>query len=107
MCIRDRRNMVCFNNTTSIPSDKPKFLIERFHETEAALNMEAIRNGELKEGKCQVYVGWEQPPEGWVLLNTDGASRRNPGPAGGGGVVSGRMDMWLCRRTGSLYIDES
>ena len=36
--------------------------------------------------RTEVWLGWEPPKEGWVALNTDGASRLNLGLAGGGGV---------------------
>jgi len=73
------RNIRCFNNHMSIPSDKLKFLMERFQEIKDALFMDNIRNGELTSGKHQVHIRCEQPPEGWVILNTDGASRGNLG----------------------------
>lgn len=29
-------------------------------------------------------MGWEPPPVEWIALNTDSASKNNPGMAGGG-----------------------
>ncbi|KAL0427508.1 UNVERIFIED_CONTAM: putative ribonuclease H protein, partial [Sesamum latifolium] len=42
--------------------------------------------------KIALYKGirlifWEKPEEGWVKLNTDGASRGNPGVTGAGGII--------------------
>ena len=31
-------------------------------------------------------VLWQRPDSGWTKLNTDGASKGNPGPAGAGGI---------------------
>ena len=48
-------------------------------------------------------VRWEKPQEGWVKLNTDEASKGNPGLAGCGGVVrneDGRWIMGFARRIG-------
>ena len=38
---------------------------------------------------------WEAPPPSWATLNTDGASKGNPGPAGGG-VIRGHRGEWIC-----------
>jgi len=40
-------------------------------------------------------ICWESPPEGWVLLNTDGGSRGNPGIANAGGILRGDRGEWL------------
>lgn len=37
----------------------------------------------------EVFVRWMYPREGWVRLNTDGASKGNPGEAGAGGIIRG------------------
>jgi len=29
--------------------------------------------------KTEKLIRWTAPPDGWIKLNTDGASRRNPG----------------------------
>ena len=38
---------------------------------------------------------WEAPVAGWVILNTDGAAKGNPGPAGAGGVIRGDKGEWI------------
>ena len=40
-------------------------------------------------------VGWEKPPIGWYKLNTDGAARGNPGPAGCSAVVRDNEGKWV------------
>jgi len=44
----------------------------------------------------EAHVGWDGPPDGWICLNTDRASKDNPGPAGGGGVLRGCRGDWMC-----------
>lgn len=38
----------------------------------------------------EIGIKWEHPLDGWVKLNTNGASKGNPGQAGVGGIVRGR-----------------
>ncbi|CAL1388604.1 unnamed protein product [Linum trigynum] len=40
-------------------------------------------------------ISWAPPAKGWVMVNTDGASNGNPGPAGAGEVVRGPLGNWL------------
>ena len=35
------------------------------------------------------------PPDGWILLNVDGAAKENPGEAGGGSVVRNARGDWV------------
>ena len=41
------------------------------------------------------WVRWESGSEGWITLNTDGAAKGNPGPAGAGGVLRGDQGEWI------------
>ncbi|PKI65311.1 hypothetical protein CRG98_014275 [Punica granatum] len=40
-------------------------------------------------------MGWKQPSPGWIKLNTDGASKGNPSPAGAGGVLRKEDGVWI------------
>ncbi|QHN95925.1 hypothetical protein S245_062926 [Arachis hypogaea] len=42
----------------------------------------------------QTLVNWKLPPKNWMKLNTDIASRENPGPASSAGVMKNIMGMW-------------
>jgi hypothetical protein len=39
-------------------------------------------------------ICWTAPLGGWFKLNTDGASRGNPGSASAGGVLRNSMGDW-------------
>lgn len=41
----------------------------------------------VQENISTAPKGWTQPPEGFMKLNFDGASRGNPGPTGIGGII--------------------
>lgn len=53
---------------------------------EVAYAMKLEDNMVKKPTKVLLLVGWSFPPQGWVKLNTDGASKGNPGLAGAGGL---------------------
>lgn len=44
----------------------------------------------------ELIVRWEKPPGGWIKLNTDGASRGNPGIAAAGGVFRDDKGESVC-----------
>jgi ribonuclease HI len=43
----------------------------------------------------EIDITWQQPEEGWVVLNTDGASRRDVA-AGCGGLLHNSNGQWIC-----------
>ncbi|EOY24339.1 RNA-directed DNA polymerase (Reverse transcriptase), Polynucleotidyl transferase, Ribonuclease H fold-like protein [Theobroma cacao] len=45
--------------------------------------------------KREMLVGWQNPPQGWVAVNTDGALRRNTNMAAAGGVFRDCNEYWL------------
>jgi len=62
-------------------------------EHQRILNAFNLRNGQtpiphaVKQTTTRTPQGWTRPPEGFLKLNFDGASRGNPGPAGIGGII--------------------
>ncbi|KAG7579386.1 Ribonuclease H domain [Arabidopsis thaliana x Arabidopsis arenosa] len=47
-----------------------------------------------KPARVERMIGWVATTAGWVKLNTDGASRGNPGPATAGGVLRDGDGAW-------------
>ncbi|EOY10430.1 Ribonuclease H protein [Theobroma cacao] len=45
--------------------------------------------------KREVLVGWQNPPQGWVEVNSDGALRRGTNLAAAGGALHGYKGYWL------------
>lgn len=41
------------------------------------------------------FIKWLFPPEGWFKLNSDGASKGNPGDAGCGGLFRDASGSWV------------
>lgn len=42
--------------------------------------------GSKKRPRQEAFINWNSPPLDWIKLNSDGASRGNPGVAGGGRI---------------------
>ena len=79
----------CFNAGEDTPADKGNFLLANFDEVIHALARdEAYEAAQVRQESVEL-VRWETLPRGWVVLNTDGAAKGNPGPAAKGGVIRG------------------
>lgn len=53
-------------------------------------------SGNTKEiVQVERQVSWRKPNEGWVKLNTDGASHGNPGEATAGGALRDEEGNWI------------
>ena len=83
------RNDRSFNRNPSIPVDQVSFIFSRVGEIKAAMERNDFARNPTPRRRQEVLVRWQHPREGWVKLNTDGASKGNPGPAGGGGLIRG------------------
>lgn len=46
-----------------------------------------LNENNRKRKREEKYIRWTHPREGWLKLNTDGASKGNPGNAGAGGLI--------------------
>ncbi|KAJ8426081.1 hypothetical protein Cgig2_006789 [Carnegiea gigantea] len=79
------RNAYCFDNLSELPEDKGQFLTTRFRDLLKALELDnnPCHQTTIISG-TERFICWESPPEGWVILNTDGASKRNSRVAAGG-----------------------
>ncbi|KAL9816790.1 putative reverse transcriptase domain, ribonuclease H domain, ribonuclease H-like superfamily [Arabidopsis thaliana] len=73
--------------------DRTRFIKEAAQEVTLATNKLKGRSGTVSSN--DILVGWSVPAEGWLKLNTDGASRGNPGLSTAGGVLRGREGEWL------------
>uniref|UniRef100_A0A7C8ZGN9 RNase H type-1 domain-containing protein n=1 Tax=Opuntia streptacantha TaxID=393608 RepID=A0A7C8ZGN9_OPUST len=87
--------MYCFATQEEIPRERDRFLAAKFEEVISALLQDNQERGSLKMLNSAIGVRWVPPSEGWVALNTDGAARGNPGPAGAGGVIRGERGEWI------------
>lgn len=53
------------------------------------------KSEERKTKHCIISIRWMPPLEGWVKLNTDGASKGNPGDGGSEGMVQDSTGSWI------------
>lgn len=83
------RSMRVFDRVVEIPVDQLGFIMARVEMNRQAWQREEKVEGRGNKPCREVYVRWEYPREGWVKLNTDGASKGNPGMAGAGGIIRG------------------
>ncbi|CAI9782391.1 unnamed protein product [Fraxinus pennsylvanica] len=51
--------------------------------------------GEVNAVRREALISWIRPPDGFVVLNTDGAFRRNSLLATAGGVFRSQNGIWL------------
>lgn len=94
--MRKWRNLACFESRRDIPQDKPHFLEARFSEILTALNHGNLQPHKGHPQCVEDLVRWEASPPRWVILNTDGASKGNPGPAREGGVIRDHQGHSVC-----------
>jgi len=78
-----------------IPTDKEGFFLGRFGDILHVLSPDHPFATESMAENRGNLIRWEAPPEGWALLNTDGASKGNPGVVLGGGMLRGGRGDWL------------
>lgn len=54
-----------------------------------------VKRGGPTGDRVERLISWTKPEEGWVTVNTDGASRGNPGLATAGGALRNETGEWL------------
>ena len=86
------RNKRTFEDPNFTPY-RPYELIRK-HGKENVNAFVSVPKRKLKP-KSEIVVRWEPPLDNWTKLNVDGASRGNPGLAGGGGVIRGHRGNWI------------
>lgn len=95
------RNNIMFGRDEVSLTDYGAFLRVRYAETRSSLedHLSCIATDRREE----VFVTWVAPQEGWYTLNTDGAAKGSPGPAGGGAIIrdhGGRFIMGMSTNFG-------
>ena len=91
------RNAQLFGSRHEILEDKGKFLVDRYDKLLQALDMDINPlDCTSSDRGTEELIRWEPPLQHWVLLNTDGASKGNPGVAAEGGILRGPRGEWIC-----------
>lgn len=54
----------------------------------------SLKGSRARRGRIERMVKWEPPRDGWMKINTDGASHGNPGRATAGGVLRDETGTW-------------
>lgn len=88
------RNCHVFDRMQGIPSDIGAFLQIRYNE--ARRGWEDVSN--MPEGshqKIQSFIRWQSPAAEWYVLNSDGAAKGSPGPAGGGVIIRDHRGQFI------------
>jgi len=85
----------CFGEEDTVPREIGYFLASKFREVSLALDQSHPVADIDGRGSTARWVRWEPPPRGWMVLNTDGAAKGNPGQAGAGGVLRGENSEWI------------
>jgi len=86
-------NGVYFDGTILSVQTKVGILQNKYKEHRQAMHAEVA--GQSSQPHHEMgFIRWELAPEGWNTLNTDGASKGNPGLAGCGGVLRDDRGEW-------------
>lgn len=83
------RNKISFNPSPKILVDQLSFIFARFKQIEVAMMRQEDPQATQRATRVESYIRRRHPRVGWVKLNTDGAAKGNPGPAGAGGLIRG------------------
>ncbi|CAA7024806.1 unnamed protein product [Microthlaspi erraticum] len=73
--------------------DRVQFVKDQAKEVTMAQTKSGTTSSSVR-GRVERQIKWTCPSDGWVKLNTDGASRGNPGMAAAGGVLWDERGSW-------------
>ena len=76
-----------FNENPRMPLDQVCFIMARVHQVKVALTSGMMGGLSRNNAREEIHIRWCYPCLGWVRLNTDGASKGNPGKDGAGGLI--------------------
>ena len=83
------RNKIAFEN--SIPNPRlPIECINQVREYHFCMS-----KAKVATAKFAILVAWNKQKEGWLKLNSNGASFGNLGKVGGGGIIGDSQDIWV------------
>ncbi|CAA7038516.1 unnamed protein product [Microthlaspi erraticum] len=74
--------------------DRVKFIKDKAKEV-AAAHVKGAGDG-MRRQRVERHIAWKPPMQDWWKINTDGASRGNPGLATAGGVLRDKSGSWIC-----------
>lgn len=83
------RNSIVFGRSQEVPQDIGGFIHVHYNEARRAIDrkLSLCMKPRPSRGREEVGVTWKHPPMDWYVLNSDGAAKGAPGPAGGGAII--------------------
>lgn len=86
------RNKAKFDDSFTRPQYPSNMVIQQAHSI-----LIVFFSGRISEPPCmkEIHVNWRFPPMGWAKLNSDGATKGNPGTAGCGGLIRVEDGHWI------------
>ncbi|CAA7012828.1 unnamed protein product [Microthlaspi erraticum] len=79
---------------TGLCQDRVKFVKDLAKDVSMAHEKSKAKTG--TRARTEQQIAWEPLEGGWLKMNTDGASKGNPGAAAAGGVLSDEVGAWVC-----------
>lgn len=89
------RNCIVFGRDNEVPIHVGTFIHDRVEETWESFKKYEENEAGTSRIRREIYIKWLAPPTDWLSLNTDGASKGTPGPAGGGGIIRNSSGIFL------------